>query len=437
MGDSFWSLLGNVAGIIGGVLQYKVIAALVPADQYGRAALVLGVLALLNMFLVNPLATAQLRLFFDYAQKGMAVQYQRRFRVLLYVVSGVCVLGYVVFALLARDGGNHVYWGLALPAVLVLISTPQATATSNFLELKRQYRDLSMATLVGRLSLLGILVLLLWTALPRATAIVLTNALAPLLVIQCFERRARVGQSIEAAGRNHRIPWLSMVGAGFAGALYLSNFMMWCITTSDRYVIGHYLPLHDVGVYTMNYGLWSVPYLALVGWLDLTVRARFYARAASGDWAGAKRMTLVRLAFAFGVSVVGTAALYVIGPLVARWFLGPGYAASTSLMMTLAIAHVFYVAANSVMPVFLAAKKAGYIVASNTVAAGVNIVLNIWLVPKYGIYAAAANTLVAYVVLTVVTMVCAHVILRRLMACSGAVPDGIELTAAAKAAEQT
>lgn len=414
MGDSFWSLLGNIAGILGGVLQYKVIASLVPADQYGRASLVLGILALLNMFLVNPLATAQLRLFFDYAHKGMAAQYQQRFRVLLYVVAGVCVLAYVLFALLSRAGGNQVYWGLAIPAVLVLISTPQATATTNFLELKRQYRDQSMATVVGKLSLLGILVLLLWTPLPRSTAIVLANALAPLLVILWFQRRARIDETDQSGGSGERIPWLSMVGAGFGGALYLSNFMMWCVSTSDRYVIGHYLPLHDVGVYTMNYGIWSVPYLALNAWLETTLRARFYARAASGDWDAARRITLVRLAFAFGLSVVGTAALYVVGPLVARWFLGPGYAASTSLMMTLAMAHVFYVAANSVMPVFLAAKKARYIVVSSAAAAGFNIGLNMWLVPRYGIHAAAASTLAGYAVLTVVTIVYAHAVLRSL-----------------------
>lgn len=434
MSDSFWSLVGNIAGIAGGVLQYKVISALVPADQYGGASLVLGVLALLNMFLINPLLTAQLRLYFDYAQQGMGALYQRRFRLVLSMAAGVCVLAYLLFSTASRARGNHVYWGLALPAILVLVFTPQASATTNILELKRQYRDLSIAALVGKLLLVGILATLLLSPMPKASAIVLASALAPALVTLLFRKRATVDGATHAGSGSGPIPWKQVVGAGFGGALYISNFFSWIVTTSDRYVIGHSLPLHEVGVYTMNYGLWSVPYLALNAWLETTLRARTYARAAADDWRGVRRVTWIRLGVGVAAAVAGTAAVYLVGPFIAHWFLGARYSASTKLMMTLALAHVFYVTANSFVPVFLAAKKAQYVVAGTAVAAVFNIGLNVWLVPKYGIYAAAVNTLLAYVIQTGANAVCAQAILARLVSRGGrAASPSINLEAAAQA----
>src|SRR5262249_31745925 len=103
------------------------------------------------------------------------------------------------------------------------------------------------------------------------------------------------------------------------------------------------------------------------------------------------------------------------GPVVARWFLGPSYWFGAKLMMTLAGAHVFYVAGSSIVPVFLAAKRSSYILCAYVAAAVLNISLNLIFIPRFGILAAAASTAAAYILWTASLAVAANRLLERMI----------------------
>lgn len=400
LSDSAWSLFGNILSIAGGILLVRVMATMVPTDQYGKASLVLGLIALLNLFFINPLFTAHLRVYFDHAHRGDAASYERQFRPILLLTAVVSTLTYSVIAVVFRLRGNHIYWGLLVPSILLLFATPQATATTNYLEAKRRYLPLALSGAMLKVAQVPILVALLLTRISSATSIVLAQALAAVVVVLGF---GWIGKAVERpTGKPaNRIKFSTLLGAGFGGALYVANFFLWCVTTSDRYVIQHFLPLQTVGIYAMNYGLWSVPFMVLNVWLDTTVRSRLYGRAAADDWQMTKRITKWRVVLGLGTGVTGTAMLYWVGPIIGRMFLGAKYWHSVGLMMTIAMAHVFYVAGNGILPVFLATKRAGFIVASNAAAAALNVSLNVLLVPRFGILAAALDTLFAYLLWTI------------------------------------
>ena len=71
--DAFWTLANNVMSVLGGLAVVKLVSLLVPAGIRG-ANLALGIVALLTLLIVNPVLTAQLRLYFDHARPGAAAR---------------------------------------------------------------------------------------------------------------------------------------------------------------------------------------------------------------------------------------------------------------------------------------------------------------------------------------------------------------------------
>ncbi len=87
--DAFWTLANNVISVLGGLAVVKLVSLLVPAGDYGDANLSLGIVALLTLFIVNPVLTAQLRLYFDHARPGAASSYVRSVEPLLLRCAGL------------------------------------------------------------------------------------------------------------------------------------------------------------------------------------------------------------------------------------------------------------------------------------------------------------------------------------------------------------
>jgi O-antigen/teichoic acid export membrane protein len=53
--DALWSLAGNLLTVGSGLATLKIIGRFVETSQYGAASLVLGLVALLNQLIANPL----------------------------------------------------------------------------------------------------------------------------------------------------------------------------------------------------------------------------------------------------------------------------------------------------------------------------------------------------------------------------------------------
>src|SRR5260370_511531 len=105
------------------------------------------------------------------------------------------------------------------------------------------------------------------------------------------------------------------------------------MATSDRYFIEHYRTTREVGIYAINYGLWSVPYLSLNAWLEVLVRSRMFERAEKKDWKGVRRLALVRLGLALGIGSVVTCVILAVGKQVAVAIIGIHYWHSYELMV--------------------------------------------------------------------------------------------------------
>ncbi len=424
--DGFWSLLGNTISVVAGFLAVKIITRFVAADVYGEASLALGIVALLNNFLIGPLMTAQNRIYFDYVEKKMALWFAATFERLL---AGASVLAVCIYFLIAGGyflKGEPLYLGLIFPTALLIFLQPQMSARTLYLEAHREQKKLAAVNILQKIFYPAALFMLLMVPLSRSSSIVWAQALAviPLLL---FYRPSKALFLSNIKPADHLKEWqgLKQLILSFGWVLPMGSLAHWVLSTSDRYLIQHFMTLRDVGVYAMNYGFWSMPYLLLNGWLEILTRPLLYDKAAKAQWMGVKRIIFYRTACGVLLSLLGTIALFFFGELIASKMLGPSYWVDRKLMMTIAGAHCFFVIGYSLVSLFLAMRKPKAIFIATSIAAALNLVINIFVIPVYGVQGAASATFISYFIWAGVLAVMAYFLIRSTLLLKEPAGDGM------------
>src|SRR5882762_2320453 len=136
--DAFWTFTNNVLGVVCGIAIFRIISKVVTAADYGKAALVLGIVGLLTQFIAGPKILAHLRLYFEHSRGGRGPMYEVAVRRVLLGTAAWMAAAYLVFAAVNRELSNPTYWVLALPAMLLLVLQTQLTGTFAFLEAQRR-----------------------------------------------------------------------------------------------------------------------------------------------------------------------------------------------------------------------------------------------------------------------------------------------------------
>ncbi|MBI4681146.1 MAG: oligosaccharide flippase family protein [Nitrospirae bacterium] len=414
--ESFWSLFGNIVSVFAGLAAVKIITKLVVSDDYGRASLVLGVIALLNSLLVGPLMAAHMRVYFDYIEREMALWYSRVFNKVLIVAGLTALLIYAMIGYVYNFIGNHIFLTLIIPAALMILAQPYMTAITSYLEAHRRQKQLATVNILQKALHPIFLFLLLMTVISPVKAIVISQGAVILILLLFFNAHDAQRKSDKLPeDANKELAALRKSMMEFGWALPLSYTIMWFLTTSDRYLIDHFMNPREVGIYSMNYGFWSMPFLMLNGWLEILTRPYLYDKAAKNDWKGVKQILLRRTFFAVTISLLGAALLYILAERIASVMLGNSYWFGWQLMIAITVAHCFMVIGYSVMPAFLAGKKPMMILAATLIAALSNIIINLFVIPAYGLIGAAMSTLISYIIWAFVLVTGAYLLMRRLI----------------------
>jgi O-antigen/teichoic acid export membrane protein len=415
LSDSGWSLAGSMSMVLTGVVSIKLITALVPAEAYGDASLVLGVLALLSSTLVGPFMTAHGRLYFDYVERGLEGWYWKVMAWLLAGIAAAMCLLYAGVAAVNGLAGNLAYARLMVPAAVCLAVQPYYSALTNYFEAKRWQRRLAIANLLYRMVNVAALVLFVFL-LPAAPAIILAQGAAGVVLLAAFRMSPGPSDGLRCAAEPSRgeairlAHSLARLGWWFA----LGWVVQWVLTTGDRYLINYYMTAKDVGSYGMNYSLWSTPYIVLNGWLEGLTRPLLYQRATRQEWRAVRRIIIQRTVTGGALAVAGTGLLYACSEVIGRVMLGPAYDAGPGLMLMLSAGHCFFVIAYSINALFLALKRPGVILLASGFGAVANVGMNIYLIPRYGLLGAGWATLLAYCLWAAVLASAAILVMRRL-----------------------
>jgi O-antigen/teichoic acid export membrane protein len=397
MSDAAWSLFGVVGSALSGLLVVRLSSALIAPAEYGRASLALGAIALLGIVIIVPAMATLQRLNFDYLHRDLGGWFAGRAWRMAGAIGLVGAAAYLLMAAgYALVGGRNLL-DLCIPAVIAIAIQPLYALRTGFLEAHRRQRALAMATIVLKLLHPVVLVALLAFAIPPAASVIVAPALAMVVLTATLRTPGR--QFAETSPPSGALPngaYLHRQMLSMGWWLPLTNVATWMLTTADRYIVQHYIGVTAVGVYVMNYSLWSLPYILLNGWLELVTRPIVYAAAAQHDWTRIRQTILARIAVGAGCSVIGTAILLHLRSPIAASLLGSLYSTSYAFTLCIALAHCLMVVGYSAVPIFLASKQAGLLVRSSWLAAFGLIACEILLVPQIGIMGAALATLGSY-----------------------------------------
>jgi O-antigen/teichoic acid export membrane protein len=175
----------------------------------------------------------------------------------------------------------------------------------------------------------------------------------------------------------------------------------WALEMSDRAILTRFLPLHDVGVYSLGYQLGAAMGLVTAAFNAAWVPFLFGTLKDEGEVAHPKLARLVTY-YAVALCFIGLGWSLLMEHAI-RLIAGPEFREAYRITPWVVGGYVF--AGLYLIPTnLLFWRQRTRAIPLVTLAAGaVNVGLNLWLVPRYGAIAAAWSTLVAYGVLLVLT----------------------------------
>lgn len=179
----------------------------------------------------------------------------------------------------------------------------------------------------------------------------------------------------------------------------------WVVHSSDRYVIGFFMGVAPIGIYSAGYGLGGMItfFIAPLGFVLLPVLSKLYdenniSEVKTHLTYSLKYFLMIAIPSAFGVSILAKSLLRILSTpeFVPTGSMVVPFVAASSLLWGIYVVH---------SQSLVLAKRTTPIAILWVTAAALNLGLNIIFVPIIGVLGAAITTLVAYSLVTVATIV--------------------------------
>jgi O-antigen/teichoic acid export membrane protein len=395
--EGMWPFGGNILNVILNFFTIKIVTHFITPDNYGKATLVLGIFFLVNSLLFGPLMVAHNRIYFDYLKVSLSYWYQRNIKVIIIKFILVIIIIYSIVSLIYFWQNNSLYLNYILPIFLLAFITPFFTEKTNYLEAHKQQKKLAVLNSIQKLLYPIIIIFFLFLIDDQTIIIIVAQGLSILITVFIFKTPGSIDSSNNPAQNNTPSKKeLNQSLLSFGWYLPVGYFIMWLLTTSDRYLIEQFRTINEVGIYALNYGLWSMPFLILNNWLEVWTRPHIYNSASKDDWHTVVKIIRRRIYFASLLCLLIILTYYFLSEFLVNILLNDTYRLSKLFILLIAIAHLFQVIGYSILPIFLAAKKLKTNLIAVFLAATVNIILNIFLIPKFGLLGAALSTMIGY-----------------------------------------
>ncbi len=204
------------------------------------------------------------------------------------------------------------------------------------------------------------------------------------------------------------VPRWDVVGASLAYSLPLVPHAVggWLLELSDRAILEKYVPLEQVGLYSIGYQFASILTMVATAINSAWVPYLFESHTQGGD---AAKPNLARLATyyvftvswaALGVVSLGTPGLGLLTP--------PAFHDASQVIPWIVAGLLFNALYLLPANILFLMSKTKWIPLATVSGGGVNVVMNLWLVPQYGILAAAWATFAGYGAMALVTWIAAQ-----------------------------
>jgi len=185
----------------------------------------------------------------------------------------------------------------------------------------------------------------------------------------------------------------------FAAPLALSGLAMFVIHFGDRFILPHYRPFSELGIYAIAYKvgmLLSLVYASFQTYWS----AQVYQIMRREDAGAVLARTFTYVALAISFCAVG---LIVASRPGLRLLAAPAYQGAAGVVPLIVAAYLVRSVGDFFRCLFLSAGKPGYDAACNWIGAGICLGAYFLLIPRYGMWGAAIATLVTFLAIGVVS----------------------------------
>lgn len=315
---------------------------------------------------------------------------------ILTVVSLVSLLFSILMFFLAVPlatiffGGAEAVIFIKIAAFLVFILSLNSV-TSQYFVARRQirwYTSFNIVQIFLELSLLSYLALSGFGLFNIIIAVMVIRALLFVTGLIVIKRQIPLTLPCWAILRPYLV---------FGLPLLLATVCFWLLDLSNRYIIGYFLDISSVGIYSVSYQIGSIVsfYWAPFGVVLLPAIAPLYEK---GDIQAAKMHLTHSLKFFLALVIPSLFGLSILSQSILKTLTTPEFIQGYLVIFIVAMAKAILSVGLFYQTVLMLARKTTTVSILYTITAVVNLAMNLILVPSMGIIGAAIATLASFTI---------------------------------------
>ncbi|MBC8413292.1 oligosaccharide flippase family protein, partial [bacterium] len=348
--EGFWVILGQAMAVVGSLVGVRLLTELLDPASYGELALGMTVATLVNQTLLGPLSSGVTRFYAPAVEQGDLGGYLSAVRRLVVSATGI-----VMFIILVAVAGLFVtgrteWIAIAIVALIFATLSGYNSILSGIQNAARQRSVVALHQGIepwGRfLAAAGLMILMGATS----TVAMIGYALGVILVIgsqYVFFRKIATKNIIEA---DKEINWREQM-LKYSWPFASWGIFTWAQLVSDRWALGLFATMQDVGMYAVLFQLGYYPMSMATGIAMQFLAPIFYQRA--GDASDSLRNDNVsnlsrRLTWmALGVTAVAFLVVFLFHTQIFRIFVNKEYAAISYLLPWMVLAGGVFAASQT------------------------------------------------------------------------------------------
>lgn len=377
-----------------GIMAIPIITRLFLPGEYGNYILVITTVSVLSTVTTGWLNNSIIRFYPSYELKDRLEQFHDT--VLKMALISIAAISLIVFIILFL-GRNHMSSSLnslMQIGLLVFIATACSHVLLHFLMAKRQvtwYTSFSIWHSVAGLGL-GVALVMVWHF--EIEGLLWGSLLSTVVALPLLWKFA-VGKGISLK-QGISLPITSeMTKYGFP---LVGGFLtFWILSLSDRYFLEFFWGSHEVGIYSVSYGI-SETTIFMLSSLFIMASGPISMNIWEKQGIVASQEFLTKLTrYYLLICIPVVVGLSVLAKPIIDIMTTPAYYEGYRIVPLVVFGAFFVGLAQRFQSPLTYYKKTNLVMGCTVVAALLNIGLNFLLVPKYGYIAAAATTLACYV----------------------------------------
>jgi O-antigen/teichoic acid export membrane protein len=184
----------------------------------------------------------------------------------------------------------------------------------------------------------------------------------------------------------------------YGGPLTPNSLIYWITNSSDRYIVGIYLGLNAVGVYSAAYGIGNLLQLFVTP-IQLILFPELSKLYDENKIDMVKTYLRHSIQYFLLIAIPSVVGLSILARPILEILTTPAFAAGSTVIPFVALAGLFFGIFQITINITQLVKNTQFDLLIQIIAAVANLVLNILLIPFIGIMGAAFATLIAYILM--------------------------------------